>query len=150
MKKMLFLLVVVAMCAAFVPTASAKNSYYNFTFYHADGITPFCDGMSLVLYGVPKTLVDGVQTGCYSGYNTNGFKAAVSPYYQFSATGATMLLGTATNYPYSLIYLVNPTYHTWLNWESGAGAGEFVINYGYWTNGVDAAQQKGTKASGSR
>jgi hypothetical protein len=53
-----------------------------------------------------------------------------------------MLLGTTTNAPASFIYQVNTVYHTWLNWEGGGGAGEFVLNYGYWTNGVDAAQHK--------
>jgi hypothetical protein len=133
--------------------ASAKPTYYAFTFQNHDG-SFFCDGMSLVLYtpdpGVtPKTLVDGIQTGCYAGYNTNGFSASVSPFYQFSAKGATMLLGTATNSPSSLIYQVNAVYHTWVNYESGGGSGEFVVNYGYWTNGV-VAQQKGTKSSGQR
>jgi hypothetical protein len=148
MKKMLVLLCVVMMSCML---ASAANTYYSFTFQDHSGFY-FCDGMSLVLYhsgSGPKTLVDGTQTGCYAGYNTNGFKAGVSPYYQFSAIGATMLLGTATNSPSSLIYQVNATYHTWLNWESGGGAGEFVVNYGYWTNGV-APQGKGTNASGRR
>jgi len=145
MKKMLVLLCVVMMSCAL---ASAKTTFYGFTFQDHSGFY-YCDGMGLYLYGSPKALVDGYQTGCYSGYNTNGFKAAIPSAYQFAATGATMILGTATNNPNSLIYLVNPTYHTWVNWESGGGSGEFVVNYGYWTNGV-SPQQKGAKASAQR
>jgi hypothetical protein len=144
-KKMLVLLCVVMMSCLL---ASAKNTYYNFTFQRYDGLY-FCDGMSLVLYGVPKTLVDGVQTGCDAGFNTNGFKASVSAFYQFSATGATMVMSTSNDSPNGLIYLVNPKYGTWINYKSGAGAGEFVVNYGYWANGV-APEQKGAKSSSQR
>jgi len=147
MKKMLVLLCMVIMSSML---ASASNTYYNFTFQNHDG-SFFCDGMSIVNYGVPKQLVDGVQTGCYSGFNTQGFKAGVSSAYQFSATGGVFIMGTATNNPSSLEYLLNPVYHTWLNWQSGGGSGEFVVNYGYWHNGVDAGtQQKGTKSSAQR
>jgi hypothetical protein len=153
MKKMLIALCLVAASTVF---AFGAPTYYSFTFQDHSG-SYFCDGMNLVWYayakGYPKTLVDGNQTGCYSGFNTNGFKAAISPDYQFDSTGAVFILGTATNNPSSLQYLLNPTYETWLNWESGGGAGEFVINYGFWSAaGVDKTPQavKGTKASGKR
>jgi hypothetical protein len=148
MKRILLLTACVVLC--FGSLAAAKTTEYNFTFQNSAG-DYFCDGMVLYVYGTPKTLVDGYQDGCYDGYNTNGFKSALSADWQFDATGATLILGTSTNEPSSLIYLLNPVYRTWVNWESGGGSGEFVLNYGYWDTTPGAKPHAGgTKASGAR
>lgn len=154
MKKLIFVLLMVAICSLAV---SAKNSYYNFTFRDPNGGT-YCDGMYLMLYtpspGVtPKTLVDGYHwnSDCGGSYaNVNGFKAGVSPYYQYNALGAPMIVGSPVGGNGSaggtqLIYLVNITYHTWCLWVSGGGAGQYVYNYGTWINGKAPVQ--GTKPS---
>jgi hypothetical protein len=147
MKKMLLLTICMVLCLGTL--AAAKTTEYNFTFQDSVG-NYFCDGMVLFVYGVPKTLVDGYQDGCYSGFNTNGFKSAVSSAYQYDGTGAVLILGTATNNPSSLIYLLNPVYKTWANYQSGGGSGEFVVNYGIWSTAPGAKHEGGTKASGQR
>ena len=155
MKKMLFVLLAVAICASFVSTASATT--YNFTLRDVNG-NAYCDGYYLVQYKIysyaPKSGVDGYHwnndcAGDFSG--VNGFKAGVSTYYQYNATGAALVvgdpwLGEYLN-GYNTMTLVNPVYHTWIYWLSNYGSGEYILNYGTWING---ATPTGTKSSRKR
>jgi hypothetical protein len=160
MKRILFLLVVAAMCAAFVPTASATT--YNFTLRDTSG-NAYCDGLYLVLYSsspgvTPKTLVDGYHwnDNCSGAYaSANGFKAGVSSYYQYSGTGAVLIVsdpgygGSGGGYGYNTLWLVNTTAHHWTGYFGQNGGGEYVFNYGTWINGA-VAQSGGTKTAGKR
>lgn len=158
MKKLSLAITMLALVAFFSLTASAATSTYSFHFRNTAG-TPFCDGLTVYLYSsnpgvAPKSLVDGKHwaTNCGSAYtNVNGFKAAVSSYYQYSGSGAVLIisdpaLGNGALGGTGLTFLVNTTYQHWTLWESGGGAGESVVNYGTYVNGT-TADQKGTKSS---
>ena len=149
MKKLLLVVTVLTLVASFSVPASAKTSVYAFTFRDTSG-NPYCEGLTLALYspgGVePKALVDGYHFNANCGgttVNVNGFKAGVSTYYQYSGTGAVLVvsdpfLGTGVT------FLVNTAVSRWTGWESGGGAGEFVFNYGTYVNGT-MADKRGTK-----
>jgi len=145
MKKMLLVL---ALVAVFSLSASAKTSVYSFTFRDTAG-NAYCDGLTLYLYGTPKTLVDGTHNndncaGAFTG--VNGFKGSVSYLYQYNGTGAVLMVSDPILASTGVMWLVNTTYSNWTAWESGAGAGEFVVTYGTFVNGT-AADKKGTKAA---
>ena len=147
MKKILILLSLMMACCVAVNAAATS---YQFTFRDTGG-NPYCDGMYLALYkgAGSKTLVDGYHfnTFCQGTYTgVNGFKAGVHAAYQYNAAGATMIVsdpvGGGTGM--GVVWLVNPTYRTWVVYFSGFGAGEYVGNYGTWINGA-RAEGKGNK-----
>ncbi len=150
MKKLVLLLTLVAMLSPLA--ANAKTILYDFTFRNTSG-TAYCDGFYVYLYGTPKTLVDGYHWSydcAGSDAYVNGFKASVSANYQYSATGATLIVSDpAFGVTNGSVYLVNPLYNTWTLWRSGGGSGEYVFNYGTFVN-FTHADKKGTKSSGAR
>lgn len=100
MKKLLFVIGIVAM---FTLTASAKKTpttTYNFQFLTANG-DPYCDGMVLKNYGNPQTLVDGIHFDlfCFQeigieviNAGVNGFIAPVASNYQYGGSGPVMIV----------------------------------------------------------
>ena len=163
MKRILFLLVVAAMCAAFVPTASA--TLYNFTLRDTSG-NAYCDGLYLVLYSpnpgvTPKSEVDGYHwnDNCAGAYAAaNGFKAGVYSGYQYSGTGAVLIVsdpgyssnaGYTGGYGYNTLWLVNTTARHWTGYFGTYGGGQYIFNYGTWINGA-VSQSGGTKTAGKR
>jgi len=155
MKKLLVLL---SLVMTFGLAASATT--YSFTFRDASGV-PLCDGLVLNLYksGLgSKTLVDGYHfnTNCNSATATgvNGFKAAVHTAYQYNATGSTMIVGDPVFGDgkfggQGVLWLVNPTYRTWILYFSGFGSGETVGGFGTWINGL-SPERKGRVAATQR
>jgi hypothetical protein len=151
MKKMLLVLSFIALATL---AANAKDSFYNFTF---DG---YCDGMSLRLYtpnpGVtPKTIVGGTHNffDCANTEAVGGFKHALSPAYQLS-TGAVLdvsdeQLGIFGIWASSQ-YNISTNNHTWVLWYGPDGVGNYVLNYGTYSNAAPAKKGAGTKASGQR
>jgi len=168
MKRIVFAVVAVAMLSL---AASATTNSYNFYFQAVNG-DPYCDGMILYLYGNPQTLVDGTHFNvyCYPELITgvNGFKAPVASSYQYAGSGPVLIVddppaffedGGETAKPnqtqnfnsQGAMYLINTKTHTWTIWLSGFGTGEYVDNFGIYS---DAQNQKplakGTKSSRTR
>jgi hypothetical protein len=133
------MLLLMAMVA--VP-AHAKKTLYNFTFLDPNG-NAYCDGFKVFLYGSPQSLVDGYLFNAQcQGANpwVNGFKAGIPAVYQYNATGATLVIsdpefGDGAAGGVGTMWLVNPTYQTWVVYQSQGGQGEFVQNFGTWVNG---------------
>jgi hypothetical protein len=155
MRKLLLLLTVLTMVATFTVAASARTTTYSFTLRDTSG-DAYCDGFTVYLYGSPKTLVDGYHwnDNCASAQtNVNGFKGGVAPAYQYSGSGAVLivsdpLFGNGADGGSGLVWLFNAAYGTWIVYESGGGAGEYILNYGTFINGeVVKDVEKGTKPS---
>ena len=90
------LLLIVGLVVFFSLTVSAKTKRitYNFYFLTVNG-DPFCDGMFLVNYGTPQTLVDGYHFNVLCEDITqpvNGFVAPVDSKYQYAGSGNVMIV----------------------------------------------------------
>jgi hypothetical protein len=158
MKKMMLATLALVMLFSLASTpAFAAATLYDFTFRNTVG-TAYCDGLFVYLYkgSSPfgtggKTLVDGFHwnDNCGGGQtNVNGFKAGIAAPYQYNGIGANLiisdpLLGDGLGGGTGIVWLVNPVYGTWTLWESGGGAGEFVLNYGTFVN-LTHADKKGS------
>jgi hypothetical protein len=152
-KKMRKMLLATALVLCFGAFAAAKSTTYTYTFGTTGG-SAFCDGVTLVLSGTPKTVVGGTHTNYNCGganSNVGGFKAAVASVYQYAATGATLLVSDPLyglgGHNESALYHVNTTYQTWVL-DADDGSGLFVVSYGVLLTGEDApAKGAGTKSS---
>ncbi|MGA3087719.1 MAG: hypothetical protein ABSD75_03850 [Terriglobales bacterium] len=139
--------------------ASASSTTYDFHFLSTGG-GEYCDGIFFYNYGSPKTLVDGYHWNTFcagTNANVNGFKASVAANYQYAATGAAFLIsdpdsGNGAGGGTGVMWLINPTYHTWNFYYSGGGAGEYVGNEGIFVNGEALVTHgsKSTKSAQSR
>ena len=150
MKKMLLVLCFIAL-ATF--TASAKDSFYNFTF---DG---FCDGMSLRLYAVApgnKALIGGTHNffDCANTEAVGGFKHGLNAAYQLS-TGAVLDVSDEQLAIFGLWassqYNISTNNHTWVLWYGPDGVGNYVLNAGTYSNAAAPTKKgAGSKATGQR
>jgi hypothetical protein len=149
MKKLLLVITVLTFVATLSVPANAAATLYDFTFRDTAG-NPYCDGLFVYNYGVPKTLVDGYHWnafGCGTGsVNVNGFKGGVATAYQYSGVGSVLIISDPLLASTGVTWLVNTTYKHWTVWESGGGAGEVVVNYGTFVN-FTKADHPGTKTA---
>jgi hypothetical protein len=153
MKKML---VAFSMMLAFSLSASAADSFYNFTLRDNNG-NAFCNIAFLRLYspaaGIPKAVVAGYYFSpeCDGNiYPGGGFKHALSPTLQTGHTGTVLDLGTPAYFNYTgtnTQLLVNTAKHTWTLYQSSDFNTNNLINAGTWVNGTQTETKGGKDAA---
>ncbi|MGB9198351.1 MAG: hypothetical protein WCB53_15625 [Terriglobales bacterium] len=151
-----FALALTALLSFAALPASASVTTYDFHFLTTGG-SEYCDGILFYNYGSPKTLVDGYHWNTFcagTNANVNGFKGSVAAKYQYASSGSVFLIsdpdsGNGAGGGTGVMWLINPTYHTWNFYYSGGGAGEYVGNEGLFVNGEELIKHDGGSAKKS-